>query len=76
MLVPVLTFYFLRDWDVLVERVAALVPRDHIDTVTRLAKESDDVLGAFLRGQFSVMLVAGRDVRARACGRWGWTSAC
>ena len=32
-LMPVLTFFFLRDWDVLVERVAALVPRDHIDTV-------------------------------------------
>ncbi|MCC8363954.1 AI-2E family transporter [Lysobacter sp. A6] len=58
-LVPFLTFYFLRDWDVLKERVAALVPRDHIDTVTRLAKESDQVLGAFLRGQFSVMLVLG-----------------
>jgi predicted PurR-regulated permease PerM len=58
-LVPFLTFYFLRDWDVLKERVAILVPRDHIGTVTRLAKESDQVLGAFLRGQFSVMLVLG-----------------
>jgi predicted PurR-regulated permease PerM len=58
-LVPFLTFYFLRDWDVLKERVAALVPRDHIGTVTRLAKESDQVLGAFIRGQFSVMLVLG-----------------
>jgi len=58
-LVPVLTFYFLRDWDVLVERVASLVPRDHIRTATRLARESDLVLGAFLRGQFSVMLVLG-----------------
>ena len=58
-LVPVLTFYFLRDWDVLVERVASLVPRDHTRTVGRLARESDDVLGAFLRGQFSVMLVLG-----------------
>ena len=58
-LVPFLTFYFLRDWDLLKERVAALVPRDHIDTVTRLAKESDLVLGAFLRGQFSVMVVLG-----------------
>jgi predicted PurR-regulated permease PerM len=58
-LVPFLTFYFLRDWDLLKERVAALVPRDHIGTVTRLAKESDLVLGAFLRGQFSVMIVLG-----------------
>lgn len=58
-LLPILTFYFLRDWDKLVERVAALVPRDHIGTVTRLARESNDVLGAFLRGQFLVMLALG-----------------
>src|SRR5690606_17314751 len=58
-LVPILTFYFLRDWDLLVERVAAMIPRDHIDTATRLARESDEVLGAFLRGQFIVMLALG-----------------
>jgi len=58
-LLPILTFYFLRDWDTLVERVAALVPRDHIATVTRLALESNEVLGAFLRGQFLVMLALG-----------------
>ncbi|PJK11517.1 AI-2E family transporter [Lysobacteraceae bacterium NML120232] len=54
-LVPVLAFFFLRDWDKFVERIAALVPRDHIATVSRLARESDDVLGGFLRGQFLVM---------------------
>jgi predicted PurR-regulated permease PerM len=58
-LVPILTFYFLRDWDRLVERVAALVPRNHIDTVSRLARESSESLGAFLRGQFLVMLAQG-----------------
>ncbi|MFO1474329.1 MAG: AI-2E family transporter [Lysobacterales bacterium] len=58
-LLPVLTFFFLRDWDVFVERVAALVPRDHESTVSRLAQESSAVLGAFLRGQFLVMLILG-----------------
>ena len=58
-LLPILTFYFLRDWDLLVERVASLVPRDHVDTVARLARESNDVLGAFLRGQFLVMIALG-----------------
>ena len=67
-LLPVLTFYFLRDWDMLVERVAALIPRDHIGTVTRLAKDSDLVLGAFLRGQFLVMLTLGV---LYALGLWG-----
>lgn len=58
-LLPVLTFFFLRDWDVLVERVATMVPRDHLPTVARLARETSEVLSAFLRGQFLVMLVLG-----------------
>ncbi|KAB8316106.1 AI-2E family transporter, partial [Tolypothrix campylonemoides VB511288] len=58
-LIPVLTFFFLRDWDVLVERAASLVPRSRIDVVAQLARESSDVLGAFLRGQFLVMLILG-----------------
>ena len=58
-LLPVLTFFFLRDWDKLVERVAALVPRDHALTVSRLARESSEVLGGFLRGQLLVMLILG-----------------
>ena len=58
-LLPVLTFFFLRDWDLFVGRVAALVPRDHSATVGRLARESSEVLGAFLRGQLLVMLILG-----------------
>jgi predicted PurR-regulated permease PerM len=67
-LLPVLTYFFLRDWDALVARVAALIPRDHINTATRLARESSDVLGAFLRGQFLVMVILGVMYGA---GLWG-----
>lgn len=56
LLVPVVTFYLLRDWDFLVARVRELLPRPIEPTVTRLARESDSVLGAFLRGQLTVML--------------------
>ncbi|HVR82310.1 MAG TPA: AI-2E family transporter [Luteimonas sp.] len=58
-LLPVLTFFFLRDWDLFVDRVAALVPRDHAEIASRLAQESSAVLGAFLRGQLLVMVVLG-----------------
>ncbi len=58
-LVPVLAFFFLRDWDALVERIATMIPPRHLDTASRLAKESDAVLGGFLRGQFMVMLILG-----------------
>ena len=58
-LLPVVTFFALRDWDLLVSRVALLIPRDHLDTVTDLVKKSSDVLSGFLRGQFLVMLALG-----------------
>lgn len=55
-LVPILTFYLLRDWDMIVARIGALVPSGSRDTAFRLARETDDVLAAFLRGQILVML--------------------
>jgi predicted PurR-regulated permease PerM len=58
-LIPVVGFYLLRDWDVLVSRIHALIPRQLEPAVTRLARESDEVLGAFLRGQFLVMIALG-----------------
>lgn len=54
-LVPVLTFYLLRDWDSLMAHLAALIPSSQHDTIVGLARETDEVLGAFLRGQLLVM---------------------
>ena len=58
-LVPVVTFYLLRDWDLLVARVRDLLPRRVEPTVSKLAREADEVIGAFLRGQFIVMAALG-----------------
>ncbi len=58
-LIPVVTFYLLRDWDVLVARIDELLPSRTQGVIRKLAKESDDVLAAFLRGQFLVMLALG-----------------
>lgn len=58
-LIPVVTFYLLRDWDIMVAHIYKLVPRRYAATVGRLAKASDEVLGAFLRGQLTVMLALG-----------------
>jgi predicted PurR-regulated permease PerM len=55
-LVPIITFYMLRDWDFIMTRLAALIPPTQQPTVFKLARETDEVLGAFLRGQILVML--------------------
>lgn len=58
-LIPVVTFYLLRDWDVLIGHVHALIPRKAEANVSKLARDSDEVLGAFLRGQMTVMVCLG-----------------
>lgn len=55
-LIPIITFYLLRDWDRMVAYVDDLLPRSIEPLMAKLARESDEVLGAFLRGQLLVML--------------------
>ncbi|HMO73199.1 MAG TPA: AI-2E family transporter [Paracoccaceae bacterium] len=57
--VPVVSFYLLLDWDRMLARIDALLPRDHAPVVRRLAAEIDTVLAAFVRGQLSVCLIMG-----------------
>ncbi len=59
LLIPVVTFYLLRDWDILMARIRGLLPRHNEATVVKLARESDEVLGSFLRGQMIVMIALG-----------------
>ena len=56
LLIPVVTFYLLRDWDHLVVAVRDLLPQRAAPTISKLAKEIDAVLAEFLRGQLTVML--------------------
>ncbi|MEX6500955.1 AI-2E family transporter [Pseudomonas zhanjiangensis] len=56
LLIPVVCFYLMRDWDLLVTRLRSLLPRRREGLVVGLAGECHEVLGAFLRGQLLVML--------------------
>ncbi|MDH3327235.1 MAG: AI-2E family transporter [Gammaproteobacteria bacterium] len=58
-LIPVLTFYMLRDWDILKERILELMPRKSQASVIEIVRDSDSVLSAFLRGQLMVMFALG-----------------
>ncbi len=54
-LIPILTFYMLRDWDTIMLHLSALIPVSQRATILELARETDSVLSAFLRGQVLVM---------------------
>ena len=55
-LIPILTFYLLRDWEQVITGIQRLIPRHRLNTIQRLAYESDAVLGKFIRGQLMVMI--------------------
>ncbi|MEH6559533.1 MAG: AI-2E family transporter [Oceanicoccus sp.] len=58
-LIPVVTFYLLRDWDIFMAHIRDLLPRSIEPTVVKLANECDEIIGAFIRGQLLVMLALG-----------------
>ena len=57
LLMPVVLFYFLRDWHEIVRRIDNLIPRRLHPGARNIAAEIDRVLGEFLRGQLMVMLL-------------------
>ena len=58
-IVPVVTVYMLLDWDHMIARIDALLPRDHAKNIRILSREIDNTLAAFVRGMGSVCLILG-----------------
>lgn len=50
-LTPIIAFYLLVDWDRMVATVDGWLPLRNRATIRRLAREIDDVLSRFVRGQ-------------------------
>ena len=57
--VPVVAFYLLLDWDNMTAKIDDMLPRDHAPVIRRLASEIDRTLASFIRGQGTVCLVLG-----------------
>ena len=58
-LVPVITFYLLLDWDRMVARVNDLLPLDHAPVIRDIFSQIDKTLASFIRGQGTVCLILG-----------------
>jgi len=56
---PVVAFYMLLDWDRMVATVDSWVPRDHVDTVRKLAADINAATAGFVRGQGTLCLILG-----------------
>lgn len=57
--VPVVTFYLLLDWDNMVAKIDELLPRDHAPVVRDIASQIDRTLASFIRGQGTVCVILG-----------------
>lgn len=58
-LIPIIAFYFLLDWDRMLESLRRLIPRHYEKTTLGIVGECHNVLGAFVKGQFLVMFLLG-----------------
>lgn len=58
-IVPVVAFYLLYDWDRMIARIDDLLPRDHAPVVRKLASDIDHTLASFIRGMGTVCLILG-----------------
>jgi predicted PurR-regulated permease PerM len=56
---PVVTFYMICDWDKMLQKLDSWVPLQHRPTVRGLAREIDLAISGFLRGQVSVCFIIG-----------------
>lgn len=55
--VPVVTIYMLLDWDRMIARIDALLPRQHAPRIRVIAADIDRAIAAFVRGMGTVCLI-------------------
>ncbi len=58
-LIPIVTFYFLLDWERMMHGLRRLIPRPYEKSTLHIVKECHEVLGAFVKGQILVMVLLG-----------------
>ena len=58
-IVPVVAFYLLLDWDRLTAKMDDLLPRDHAPVIRQLCREINQTMAGFIRGQGTVCLCLG-----------------
>ncbi len=58
-LTPVVTFYLLRDWSKVLAAIDSALPRDNADTIRTIAREANQAVAGYIRGQALVCLCLG-----------------
>ncbi len=56
---PILVFYFLKDWHVILKNISNIIPKKSVKTVKIIATDIDKTLSLYIRGQINVCLILG-----------------
>ena len=56
---PIVSFFLLRDWDLIVATIDSWMPRQHLQTIRQQAHLIDETLSGFIRGQATVCALLG-----------------
>ena len=59
LITPVVAFYMLRDWDTFIGKVNGLLPRRSKASIEQQAREINQIMANFIRGQLSVCVLLG-----------------
>ena len=56
---PILIFYLLKDWKILIKKIGDYLPRQVAISTRKIALDIDKTLSGYVRGQFNVCLILG-----------------
>lgn len=59
LITPIVTFYLLRDWDIIIAKIDSWLPRATVGVIRKQIKLVDETLSGFARGQATVCFTLG-----------------
>jgi predicted PurR-regulated permease PerM len=54
---PIVAYYLLRDWDIIVKKIDELLPRTNVSKIRKNLTKIDKIISAYIRGQVTVCLI-------------------
>ncbi|MDX2082613.1 MAG: AI-2E family transporter [Rickettsiales bacterium] len=58
-IMPILLFYFLKDWEIMLTKINSFIPKNGEDQIRKIFSEIDKTMSGYIRGQFNVCLILG-----------------
>ena len=58
-IMPILLFYFLKDWSLIIQRINEYLPKNYATPIRKVFVDIDKTMSGYIRGQFNVCLMLG-----------------